>query len=104
MKRKRKYSTNDPLKMRAFKVINNICKIWNSQKRPPKVRYMGKRLHHYYYALVGLALSTIFQSSNHEQDKKLGRYIEGGSMALLLDDYVDFERDFKKFLKNMLKF
>ena len=90
--------------MWAFKVINDICKIWSSQKRPPKVRYMGKRLHHYYYGLIGLVFSTILQSSSHEQDKKLGRYFEGGSMALLIDDYSDFERDFNKFLKRILDF
>ena len=90
--------------MWAFNVINDICKMWNSQKRPQKVRFMGTRLHHYYYALVGLAFSTIFQSSNYEQDKRIGRSIEGGSMALLIDDYRDFEKDLKKFLTNILKF
>ena len=102
-KRKIRYSTNDPLKKASFDFFNKICKFWSSQKHPPKVRFMGIRLHHYYYGLIGFALSKILQSSIHEQDKQFGKRIEGGSLALLIDDYPDLQKDLKKFLRRILK-
>ncbi len=103
MKRKPKYSTNDELKKWAFDIINNICKIWSSQKHPPKVRFNGLRIHHYYLGIIGFVVSKILQDSHYEQDKRLGRHMEGGSMALIIDDYQDLQKDLKKFLRNILK-
>ena len=101
---KSKYSTNDKLKRASFNFVNKFCKIWNSQKHPPKVRIGGVRIHHYYPAIVGFVFSKILQDSQYEQDKKLGRHIEGGSIALIMDDYKDLQKDLNKFLRNILKF
>src|SRR5713226_214557 len=100
---KRKYFTNDELKRASFNFVNKLCRIWNSQKHPSKVRIGNLRIHHYYPGIVGFVVSKILQNSQYEQDKQLARYIEGGSMALIMDDYRDLQKDLNKFLRNILK-
>jgi hypothetical protein len=103
MKRKLKYSTTDELKKSSFNFVNEICKIWSSQKHPPKVRISGVRIHHHYLGIIGFVVSKILKDSHYEQDKTLGRHMEGGSMALLMDDHLDLQKNLKKLFRNILR-
>jgi len=88
----------------SLHTANEICRIWNNQKNPPKVyTKSGTRIHHYQAALGGFALSWLLKNFGNKQDQKLAQDVAGFSTGLFADDFDDFVDDAVKYIKKWLR-
>jgi len=87
----------------SLQFANDLCRIWNSQKNPPKAySTAGKRIHHYQVGLGGIALSWVLKNFGDKKDQKLAQDIAGFSTGLFMDDFDDFVDDAIKYVKSKL--